>query len=292
MLPRGPILYNRDMGSLLRHAVFLAVVSAIGCTDLDPSRHEFTVRTADDVKLSGSVLPPKASLGPTGKTPATVVISHPWLTDRNRLSGIAEELRKQGWQVVVYDLRGHGRSGIAETTFGGKEASDLATIISQLRAEGQIGSDIFVLGASLGAATSLNYAATHPSCRGVLAIAPVDGLRGATKQIHPLSSEDEREDLARRDARKYGFDLDRTTPSIVGRTATCPMILVVAKQDLIVPAEQTDAIYDAWAGPKKLYRLNAGHGTVQVGRDRYYADRMADLLRMAEEQRPTRRTDP
>ena len=282
-----------SLRNMVCRAVFaiLAALSAVGCTDLDPSRHEFTIRSADDVKLSGAVLPPKASLGPTGKTPATAVISHPWLTDRNRLSGIANELRKRGWQVVVYDLRGHGRSGIAETTFGGMEASDLATIIRELQAEGQIGRDVFVLGASLGATTSLNYAATHPACRGALAITPVDGLRGAVKQIHPLSSEDEREELARRDARKYGFDLDGSQPSIAGRTAACPMILVVAEQDLVVPREQTDAIYDAWAGPKRLYRLTGGHGSVQVGRDRYYADRMTDLLRMAEAERPTKRAE-
>ena len=85
------------------------------------------------------------------------------------LAGDAAEERlfpADGFDVVSYDARGHGRS-TGESTLGDLEQHDVAAAVALARTRS---SDVVLVGASMGAIAALRYAATDPELRGVVAV--------------------------------------------------------------------------------------------------------------------------
>jgi dipeptidyl aminopeptidase/acylaminoacyl peptidase len=73
---------------------------------------------------------------------------------------LARQLVAAGLSVLMIDLRGHGTSSDARVTYGASERHDVLGAVDWLRAQGH--ARIGVLGASMGAATSLLAAADEP----------------------------------------------------------------------------------------------------------------------------------
>ena len=55
-----------------------------------------------------------------------------------------------------------------------------------------------------------------------------------------------------------GFDPADASAVLAAKKLTCPLLLVHGLLDLSVPIEQTQAIYDAAAGPRKLMVVTPG----------------------------------
>ena len=80
---------------------------------------------------------------------------------------LARQLTASGLAVLMIDLRGHGTSGAARLTYGAREQHDVLGAVDWLRAQGH--KRIGVLGASMGAATSLLAAAGDASISALVA---------------------------------------------------------------------------------------------------------------------------
>jgi pimeloyl-ACP methyl ester carboxylesterase len=99
---------------------------------------------------------------------ATVVICHGLAGNKDdpRVVALAERLYGGGYQVVTYDARGHGSSG-GTCTLGKLEGLDVAAIVEWADTQG---TQLVLVGASMGAVAALAYAAEHHSLAGVVAI--------------------------------------------------------------------------------------------------------------------------
>lgn len=99
---------------------------------------------------------------------ATVVICHGLTGNKDdpRVVALAERLYDDGYQVVAYDARGHGTSG-GTCTLGKLERLDVAAVVDYA---GTIGSQVILVGASMGAVAALAYAADNRFLTGVVAI--------------------------------------------------------------------------------------------------------------------------
>lgn len=99
---------------------------------------------------------------------ATVVICHGLAGNKDdpRVVALAERLYDTGYQVVTYDARGHGSSG-GTCTLGKLEGLDVAAIVDWV---GTRGSQLVLVGASIGAVAALAHAAENHSLAGVVAI--------------------------------------------------------------------------------------------------------------------------
>lgn len=80
---------------------------------------------------------------------------------------LAARFNEAGFAVLMIDLRGHGHSSRARLTYGQRERFDVLGAVDWLRAQGH--ARIGVLGASMGAASTLLAAADEPGIHAVVA---------------------------------------------------------------------------------------------------------------------------
>jgi alpha-beta hydrolase superfamily lysophospholipase len=100
---------------------------------------------------------------------ATVVLVHGFTASTDDVAVVrqAEALQDEGFHVVSYDSRGHGRSG-GVCTLGDRESYDVAAAVEWAKLGGR---RVIVVGASMGAVAALRYAASGDAqLAGVIAI--------------------------------------------------------------------------------------------------------------------------
>jgi pimeloyl-ACP methyl ester carboxylesterase len=213
----------------------------------------------------------------------TSVLLHPWLTDKTWFLPLGEQLAREGWNVVLPDLRGHGQSGGTWTTWGALERRDILAVMDALRQEGLASDEIYAFGASLGGCTALLYAVDDPHCRGVVAVAPVDGVRGFIAQSSPFADEAARKRKVVEHGEQHGYDPADADPTAAGKGATIPLRLIWGLMDSTVPHEQTGRIFDAWAGPKEHELRLDNHGSIQWNKEGYFVEQLQKVRQMAGE---------
>jgi pimeloyl-ACP methyl ester carboxylesterase len=93
--------------------------------------------------------------------PPTIVCVHGILIDSlaSYYFTVAKALRDAGFRVVLYDLRGHGRS---ERTPSGYQLADLVADLTALLDELGITEPVYLLGNSFGGTVAYEFAARHP----------------------------------------------------------------------------------------------------------------------------------
>ncbi len=242
---------------------------------------------------------PDSSRAEPGKA---VVILHGLGESKANYLGIAQRLARPrapeaGLDVVLIDLRAHGRSGGDYFTYGGLEKLDVKAVVDALAADKTIAPDeVYVLGVTLGGATAIQYAAADPRVKGVMAVAPYKDARSFARwrmfiSDPAMSEADFAKNLSRAGELAH-FDPDDASALKAARTATCPLLLVHSTLDMAVPFDHSKAIYEAWRGPRKLEALVPGQEQiVWLVWDEWVAKAVAEMARgNLETPLPTTRT--
>jgi len=270
-----------------RRGVVLLCVTVLagigqGCTPGSVDAHRWIV-AEDAVAIDVWVIQSRG--GSAGRAVddrgATAVLLHPLLMNKRWFLSLGERLAADGWDVVLPDLRAHGDSGGEHVTWGAKEKRDVRRVVDFLVAERLIRPRIYVMGASLGACVAVQYAAIDSRCEGVLALAPPAGAEGYVRCAWPLATEKFVESRVRQKGRDGGYDPREASAVEAAARLKCPLIVVHGQLDTTVPFAQAKQVYDAAPEPKKMIRLWADHGGVQVGRDEWLAGQMRALVGMA-----------
>jgi pimeloyl-ACP methyl ester carboxylesterase len=109
-----------------------------------------TFTTVDHITLKGHWLPGNGNKG------TTVIMGHGYLMDWREMLSIAHPLRQQGYHVLLFDFRAHGKSGGHLASVGYHESKDVAAAVQFVRQQfPQASGRIFYLGHSMGAASIL-----------------------------------------------------------------------------------------------------------------------------------------
>jgi alpha-beta hydrolase superfamily lysophospholipase len=105
---------------------------------------------------------------PEGHEHAAVVLVHGFTASKDdpQVVSVAVALRDEGYAVLSYDARGHGRSG-GVCTMGDLERLDVAAAVAAARNRSRL---VVTVGASMGAISVLRYAATDRDLAGVVSV--------------------------------------------------------------------------------------------------------------------------
>lgn len=118
--------------------------------------------TSDGVRLSGWLVPSKAG--------AAVVLLHGAGSTRSGVLDQAVVLGRAGYGVLLFDARGHGRSGGRAMDFGWRGDEDVAAAVTFLRAQPDVDDErIAAVGMSMGGEEAIGAAADDTRIKAVVA---------------------------------------------------------------------------------------------------------------------------
>jgi uncharacterized protein len=229
---------------------------------LNATREDFIVRASDGILLDGWKIRPAH---PNGDW---VLLLHGRSHNRSVMIPYAEFLLAAGYSVVMMDARAHGNSGGSQSTYGELEIFDVQVIVNALEATERV-VHVFALGESMGAAVSLQSAATVRQIDGVVAEGPFRNLREVTFDYAGLQqSAILGKTLFRPVAfvaawiaqKQGGFRFEDISPEKAVALRSFPVLLICGAADRKIPCRHSEAIFNSTIGTKELWNVpGAGH---------------------------------
>ena len=202
---------------------------------------------------------PEYTLHTNGKPRGTILVLHDLGESKGNTLKLGRALSEKGYDVVLPDLRAHGRSTGTYATYGAKEKTDLASIMAGLLQEHQIDGDIFVFGEGYGGSIAIGYALTDTeNCKGVIALQPYAGPRSVLENstYYATVDHDEMTDIMEDGARQADFKLSDTSAVHAARRLTCPLYILAKKSRWGRKNEDAELIYESANGPKLLEHVD------------------------------------
>jgi fermentation-respiration switch protein FrsA (DUF1100 family) len=192
----------------------------------------------------------------------TVVMVHGWTSSRQEPMSRAGYLHAGGYNLLLFDLRGHGASDGGYTTLGWAEPDDVRAAVRFARA--QDAGPIALLGYSMGASAAVEAAAGDPDVRAVVEDSgfadAIDVVRWTFVRTTRLPADPFAYPLLALSAADLGVDMARIRPVSAAAQLTTPLLAIIGTADTMVPPAQGYAIFNAARGPKQLLVVpGAGH---------------------------------
>ena len=236
---------------------------------------EVTFKSRDGLTLFGRFV--------RSKNHATILLLHPLNSAGNNMLLYAEFLAKAGYGVFMIDLRAHGSSDGDTSTYGLREADDVAGAVDYLLSRLDVnGQKIGALGISLGAQAALRGALKTDCLRALV----LEGLGPAT-----LSDHGGRPGSLQRWI-NYPFNWiyyhvyefmiggrDTSVTEVIGKLAPRPILLIAsAEKDIYF----NRLFFQAASEPKELWELpNGEHGAAILQDSHAYIQRVVQFFDQA-----------
>ena len=210
-----------------------------------------------------------------GKSRGTVLLIHGFRQSKSSMMTLASQLSDTGYDVVLPDLRRHGRSTGDYFTYGAKEKTDLAAILDKLIEDGTVDERLYVYGRRLGGSVAIQFAAIHPKCLGVVALLPHAGpasVLADDPDFWTLSSTQMQATLAA-GAKLADFELTEADTILAARRLKCPLMILYRSNPMKPQAENdSKAIFEAAGSAKVLEPIDTADYMFQP--DTYVAERI------------------
>ena len=133
---------------------------------------KITLTTSDEITIKADFFPEK--------TNKAVVLLHMYQNKKESWDFFIDSLRKEGYNVLAIDFRGHGESDLNVEEFTEEDFNnmilDVEAAFDYLRNNNVI--HISIIGASIGANTGLNFAAEDLRVRNLVLLSPGLDYRG------------------------------------------------------------------------------------------------------------------
>jgi uncharacterized protein len=129
----------------------------------------WSAKTSDGLTLRGWYCP-------TPKHRRLIVLVHGMGGSRDEMARIGRDLHVEGYDVLLFDLRGHGRSDPSRLYMGGRERGDVRAVLNWATRQGYPADRVGWLGYSMGASTLLMEAAQNARIKAVVLDSPFGNL--------------------------------------------------------------------------------------------------------------------
>jgi uncharacterized protein len=207
-------------------------------------------RSSDGTPLHGWFIPAKS-----GKPQGTVVFSHGNAGSIGHHLGFVTWLAEAGYQVLMFDYRGFGKSGGQVDRRG--MINDVKAAFSYAGSRRDVDSRRLIsYGHSLGGAKSVT----------ALAETPVKGLRAIVIDGAFASYQD----MARILGGQLGASLvtDELAPEgFVGKLSPVPLLVIHGTRDEVVPVSQGRRLFESAREPKTFFEVKTGRHGDSLSRD-------------------------
>jgi fermentation-respiration switch protein FrsA (DUF1100 family) len=215
---------------------------------------DVSFRTRDGLTLRGWWIP--------GSRHQTVVMLHGLSSSRWEPMDKAGYLHQAGYNLLVFDLRGHGRSDGDGTTMGYREPEDARAAVNEARSLDP--GPIALFGYSLGAAIALEEAALNPDVNAVIEDSGFssvgDVFMARFTEVTRLPDLPWAAPVLAFGQLDIGTSLWSVRPIADAAILDKPLLAIVGGADTVVPPAEGLAIYRAASGPKQLLMVpGAGH---------------------------------
>lgn len=203
----------------------------------------------------------------------TVIMVHGWTSSRQEPMGRSDYLHAAGYNLLLFDLRGHGQSDGTYTTIGWLEPDDVHAAVSFARSMDP--GPIALLGYSMGASTVLEEAAHDPRVSAVIEDSGFDTLAHAFsvhfQQMTLLPAVPFDELVIAIGQFDLKLNLAQVRPIDSVKQLDHPLLAIVGTADHTVPPAEGYALFQAAPGPKQLLVIpDAGHvGGYQTDKSLY-----------------------
>ncbi len=204
-------------------------------SDLGPGALPWSTRTADGLTLRGWYCP-------TPERRRLVVLVHGMGGSRDEMAALGRDIREAGYDVLVFDLRGHGGSDPSRLFMGRRERGDVRAVLAWAVARGYSADRVGWLGYSMGASTLLMEAAQNGDIRAAVLDSPFGNLpellrAELTRHSHLPAAFNPGILIAARLA--FGVRTDDLVPlNSARRWGTRPLLLIHGEADDVVPIRQ------------------------------------------------------
>jgi uncharacterized protein len=211
--------------------------------------------TADGLTLCGWFIP---AGGPMAR--GTIIFCHGQSGSMDRDADQAPFLHTAGFNVLMFDFRGHGRSEGEWVTMGYLERLDLGGALDYLSGRGV--ERVGVLGWSMGGAVAVAVAREDPRVVAVVSDSGyasfrrvlVGGLRG--RGLPAILAQVLSWFMWRYASLWVGVDLAAQEPQrVVNSDFRCPLLLIQGDADRYVPLRDAEMLAAATGGSVELWRL-------------------------------------
>lgn len=229
--------------------------------------------TRDGLTLRGWWIP--------GTRHQTLVMIHGLSNNRREPLDKAGYLHQAGYNLLVFDLRGHGQSDGDGTTMGYREPEDVRAAVAEAKTLDP--GPIALIGYSLGAAIAVEEGAVNPD---VAAVVEDSGFSSVGDEFLARFTEVTRLPNTPLAAAVVAFgtidvgtSLWNVQPVAMAARMRKPLLAIVPDADTIVPPAEGLAIFRAAAGPKVLLEVpGAGHVQAYNADNRLYESTVLNFL--------------
>ena len=215
---------------------------------------DVSFRTQDGLTLRGWWIP--------GTRHQTVVMVHGLSNNRQEPLDKAGYLHDAGYNLLVFDLRGHGQSDGSGTTMGYRETQDARAAVAEARSLD--GGPIALFGYSLGGAIVVEAGAADPDVKAVVEDSGFssvgDVFTARFSEVTRLPDLPWAAPLLAFGQLDIGTSLWNVRPVAAAAALNKPLLAIIGGDDTIVPPAEGLAIFRAAPGPKQLLVIpTAGH---------------------------------
>lgn len=235
-----------------------------------------------DVMLDGWYMPGRVGM-------PTIVFVHGVSSTRAGcgMTELAAMLNVRGFGALLFDLRGHGKSGDGRMSGGWHERQDVLGAYDYLTTRGVAPNSIGLFGLSMGAGAAALAASEQAEIRALTLDGPYARASEMIAQEASIAIPALPEWVVKifqvgatcMASKLFDIDIAALAPVDAVRTLGYPTLVICETEDVRISPEQTRRVYDACASGSELWMVEGvRHGEAFTERKEEYAERIADYF--------------
>lgn len=221
---------------------------------------DIEIETSDHIKLEGWYIPSEKNKG-------TIIVCHGVGANKSDVLEVAKDFNTGGYEIYMFDFRGHGDSGDSIITYGYNEKKDISAIINYIKSKGI--KKIGMFGLSMGAAITMLSAVDHPEVKAIVADSGFASVEKIVKyrvgKVFPEPFLTILTDMTGFYATNfYKIPFKEIAPINIIDKLNKPVLFIIGTVDTTIPPENGKLLYDKALEPKELFIVEGANHTQTI----------------------------